>query len=58
MKRSSVVLYEVVDEDWQILYALTKGGKRNGDGVDAKEEVEPEGAFFDLRAEIGVGNGD
>ncbi len=58
MENFCIVLDEVVDEDGQIGDALAQGWQVDGHCVDAEEEVEAEGAVFDLGAEVGVGGRD
>ena len=55
MEGAGVVVDEVVDEDGKIGESLAQRWEVDGDGVDAKEEVEAKCAGFDLLAEVSVG---
>lgn len=53
-----IVLDEVIDQHGEVGNSLPQGWKINRHGIDAEEEVQPEGSLFDLAAEVSVGGGD
>ena len=53
-----IMVDEVVDQDGQIGDSLAQGWQIDGHCVDAEEEIQAEGAVFDLVAEIAVGGRD